>query len=408
VRQAPANGEALVTNTGTISATGGTALLTASAVDGIVQDLVQVRGRVSANTDTASKQTGRVVVAGTGGAVRIEGVVSAQGRSAGTKGGSIKILGDRTLVDSAARVDASGRAGGGTVAIGATVPRDTTGLARRTGIAEGAVVRADATEHGNGGTVVVNSADYTVHAGTISARGAGEGGKGGFVEVSGQQGLAIMGGVDVGAGPNGSGGTFLIDPTTITIVPDGHPDTNTRVSDFTGAILGSASPPSPSFIAASIVNDPVFNNSTIELQATQTITVNAAINRITIGGLILTAGTDIVVNAPITIASGDLTMTGQNITIAGSLLTQNGGISLATTSSLGTLDIASDIRAIGGNISLTGASYTMNPSILLGALVQVDRNNAIMTQGNIATSHSSGRFVGGALNVTMSGTNTEL
>jgi len=408
VRQAPANGEALVTNTGTISATGGTALLTASAVDGIVQDLVQVRGRVAANTDAASKRTGRVVVAGTGGAVRIEGAVSAQGRRTGTKGGSIQILGDRTLVDSTARVDASGRAGGGTVAIGATAPRDTTGLARRTGIAEGAVVRADATELGNGGTVVVNSADYTVHAGTISARGAGQGGNGGFVEVSGQQGLAIMGGVDVGSGPSGSGGTFLIDPTTITIVADGDPDTNTSVSDFTGAILGSASPPPMSFIAAGIVNDPVFNNSTIELQATQTITVNAAINRTAIGGLTLTAGTNIVVNAPITIANGDLVMTGQNIAISGALLTQNGGISLATTSSLGTLRINSDVIALGGDINLTAASFTATPSILLGAQVRVDDDHTITTRGNIATSNSSGRFVGGALDVTLSGSDTEL
>ncbi|MBS7809699.1 beta strand repeat-containing protein [Roseococcus pinisoli] len=408
VRQAPTNGEALVTNTGTVTATGGTVVLTASAVDGIVQDLVRASGRIAANTDAATGRTGRVVVAGNGGAVRIEGTVSAQGRAAGTTGGDIQILGDRNLVDSTARVNASGRAGGGTIAIGGTAPRNTSRLSQRTGIAQGAVVRADATERGNGGTVVVNSSEYTVHAGALSARGAGEGGNGGFIEVSGQQGLAIMGAVDVGAGPNGRGGTFLIDPTTITIVADGTGGINTSVTDFTGAILGSASPPPISVIAAGIVNDPVFNNATIELQATQTITVNAAINRTTIGGLTLTAGTNIVVNAPITIASGDLTMTGQNITISGALLTQNGGISLTTTSSLGTLTINSDVRAIGGNIGLTGASYTTDPSILLGATVQVDGDRRITTQGNIATSNNLGRFVGGELNVTLSGTNTEL
>jgi filamentous hemagglutinin family protein len=55
VRQAPTNGEALVTNTGTVTATGGTVVLTASAVDGIVQDLVRAGGRIAANTDRGDR-----------------------------------------------------------------------------------------------------------------------------------------------------------------------------------------------------------------------------------------------------------------------------------------------------------------------------------------------------------------
>ncbi|WP_421995253.1 beta strand repeat-containing protein [Roseococcus sp.] len=453
VRQAPTNGEALVTNTGTVTATGGTVVLTASAVDGIVQDLVRAGGRIAANTDAATRRTGRVVVTGNGGAVRIEGQVSAEGLAAGTRGGDIQILGERTLVDSTARVNASGRTGGGTIAVGGIAPRNTTRLARRTGVAQGAEIRADATERGNGGTVVVNSSEYTVHAGTISARGGPQGGNGGFIEISGQQGLAIMGRVDVSAGPNGRGGTFLIDPTTITIVADGDPTVNTSTTDFTGAILGSASPPTTSVIAAGIVNDPIFNGSTIELQATQTITVNSAINRTSIGGLTFTAGTDIFVNAPITLASGNLTMTGANITISGALLTLNGGISLTASGNFltinspmtavggditvtgqasggslvtiagavqtqngnislsaegegGTLFINAPVTAGGGNITLTGRSFTTG--IQLGALVQVDSTHLITTQGSIATSNTEGRFVGGALNVTQTGTDTEL
>ena len=51
---------ALVTNSGTILADGGTILLTASAVDGLVQNLVTAGGQIQANT--AGTTTGRVAV----------------------------------------------------------------------------------------------------------------------------------------------------------------------------------------------------------------------------------------------------------------------------------------------------------------------------------------------------------
>jgi filamentous hemagglutinin family protein len=223
VRQAPGGGTALVTNTGVIEAQGGTVQLSAAAADGIVQDLVRAGGRVSANTDAATGRTGQVLIAGTGGAIRIEGEVSAVGTAAGTRGGTIEAVAERVLVDRTARVNASGQAGGGEVAIGttrrgATAPR----LARRTGVAAGAEIRADATAQGSGGTVTVNSQDLTVHAGVVSARGGPEGGDGGFVEISGQRGLQITGSVDVGA-PAGKPGTVLIDPMDLYIIGDGDP-----------------------------------------------------------------------------------------------------------------------------------------------------------------------------------------
>uniref|UniRef100_UPI001F27C28E two-partner secretion domain-containing protein n=1 Tax=Falsiroseomonas oryziterrae TaxID=2911368 RepID=UPI001F27C28E len=113
VRQAPSGGGALVTNTGVIEAEGGRIQLTARAADGIVQDLVRAGGRVAADTDAATGRRGDVVIAGTGGAIRIEGEVRATGIAAGTRGGTVEVIGDRVLVDRGARVDASGTAGGG-------------------------------------------------------------------------------------------------------------------------------------------------------------------------------------------------------------------------------------------------------------------------------------------------------
>lgn len=361
VRQAPANGQALVTNTGTVTATGGTVVLTAQAVDGIVQDLVRAGGRLAANTDPATGRTGRVVVAGNGGAVRIEGRVSAQGRAAGTAGGDIQILGDRTLVDATARVNASGRAGGGTVAIGVT-PNGAANrrLSQRAGIAQGAVVRADATERGNGGTVLLNSTDYTVHAGTISARGGPQGGNGGFVEVSGQRGLSLIGAIDVGAGLGGLLGTILIDPNNLTIVADGDPSVNVNPGDIAGGILGAGDPPAEAFIAAGTVGNFV---GALTLEARSDLTVAAAVTKTT-GDLTLTAGNNLIINAPLVLLAGDLT--------------------------------------------LNASSATSTPSIQLGALVQVSDANRITANGYVGTTNTSGRFVGGALNLVNSGTNVSL
>lgn len=319
VRQAPSGGEALVTNTGVIEATGGRVQLTAAAADGIVQDLVRAGGHISADTDAATGRTGAITISGTGGAVRVEGEVRATGTAAGTRGGRIEVVADRVLVDQGASVDASGAAGGGEVAVGTTLrgsanPR----LARRTGIAAGATVRADATGRGQGGTVIVNSQDYTAHAGTISARGGPQGGDGGFVEISGQGGLTLLGLVDTGA-PSGAPGTILIDPVDLTIIAEGDTLAGAEQASLTGNVLGAADPPDQAWLYPSqfegLAGDVI-------LEASNDITVNAAINR-TGGALTLDAGRDIVVNSTI-IADGALTLdAGRSLSIHSTI--QTGG-----------------------------------------------------------------------------------
>ncbi|WP_424814113.1 beta strand repeat-containing protein [Roseococcus sp. YIM B11640] len=349
VRQAPTNGEALVTNTGTIAARGGTVVLTAQAVDGIVQDLVRAGGRIAANTD-ASGRTGRVVIAGTGGTVRIEGEVSAQGLAANTRGGTVDIMGDRNWVAPGATVNASGRAGGGTVRIGTNGRGNSaTQVTRRSGIAQGATVRADATERGDGGTVLVNSTEYTAHAGTITARGGPQGGNGGFVEVSGHNGLLITGAVSVIAGPGRTNGTYLIDPDTLNIVADGDPAVNVTPADVADGILGAGDPPGAAFIAAGTVNAVAGD---LVLQARTLLTVDSAVNKPT-GGLTLQAGTSLVINAPIVLSGGDV---------------------------------------------LLQSSMNFGEGIRLGALVQVPGTNRITIDGEVTTTNTSGRFVGGFLN----------
>jgi filamentous hemagglutinin family protein len=151
VRQAPADKDgkaptALVTNTGTIRAEGGTVLLTASAVDGVVQNLVTAGGRMSASR--VGEKTGTIVLSGTGGSLTFAGTLAARGQT-GPTGGPIRVAstGDATLAGTA-RVNASGRDGN----------VETT-------------VFADATERGRSSEVPTLSARTAQYSGAITAPG---------------------------------------------------------------------------------------------------------------------------------------------------------------------------------------------------------------------------------------------
>ena len=87
---ADGGGTALVTNTGTIVADGGTVQLTARAADGIVQTLVQAGGKIRAAS--MGEQTGTVALNGVGGGIVVEGQLSAPGIAPGTQGGAIEVV----------------------------------------------------------------------------------------------------------------------------------------------------------------------------------------------------------------------------------------------------------------------------------------------------------------------------
>ena len=113
---------ALITNTGTIVANGGTVMLTASAADGLIRTLVNAGGTIAANSIGSS--AGTILAQGIGGSVEIDGDITATGSAPGTKGG--QIVADATgnvTVDANAVVDVSGNVGGGIIAIGTSAAR---------------------------------------------------------------------------------------------------------------------------------------------------------------------------------------------------------------------------------------------------------------------------------------------
>ncbi len=222
VDQTPANADgtpvsALVSNGGTISAAGGTVILTARAAKNVIDNVINSSGIVQATT--ASMVNGEIVLdGGTVGAVTVTGSLDASGKSAGETGGTIKVLGDQVALGSTAALDASGDAGGGTVLVGGNFhgagPEQN---ATSTTITAGSAINANAITTGNGGQVAIWSEQSTGFDGAVSVNGGSVSGNGGMVETSSRNNLSVGGTVSASAA-HGSAGTWLLDPVNITVV----------------------------------------------------------------------------------------------------------------------------------------------------------------------------------------------
>ncbi|MEM6439887.1 MAG: hypothetical protein AAF763_09380, partial [Pseudomonadota bacterium] len=95
--------------------------------------------------------------------------------------------------------------------------------ADRVAVERGAFVTVSARDVGDGGEAIFWSDDATLFYGSVGARGGGNGGDGGFVEVSSRLDLAFAGEVDLSA-PLGAVGEILFDPRDIRIVSSGGDD----------------------------------------------------------------------------------------------------------------------------------------------------------------------------------------
>ena len=202
---------------GRIQADGGTVEMRAAARGAFADTVLNMAGIVQAKT--VGSREGKIVIDGGGeGIVAVSGRIDATGLAAGQRGGSVTVEGQRVLLDNGSMVDASGSAGGGSIRIGGDFHGANPGLrnAEVTGVAAGAVVRADAIDAGDGGKVAIWADGTTRFYGSVSAEGGQGGGDGGFVEVSGKQNLVFRGDVSTLA-PKGKTGTLLLDPADIVI-----------------------------------------------------------------------------------------------------------------------------------------------------------------------------------------------
>ena len=398
VRQVPVGPDgkpvtALVTNTGTVIANGGTVQLTAKAVDGIVQTLVEAGGTIQA--DTVGSQPGRVVIAGVGGSVRIAGSVLAEG-GPGSAGGTIKIkASDAVTIAPAAKVSANGHAGGGMVALGTSLKRARAGaIAATTGanspatpkntsrqvvVEAEATVSADALGAGTGGTVATLSTRSTVIAGTVSAKGGPRGGNGGVIETSSAGDLSLTGEVRLSA-PSGIGGTLSIDPFDLIISNSSSGPSPAFNTTATNPTVAPTDPPTTgtSYLQPSVLERASQNGAVrISLSASHDLTVqdnvNLAQGRGSVGSgssgasLFLHADNNVTVNGNITMGTLDpngqvpvLTLeAGNNVAILGAINHTGGGPVVLTAAGLITEQLSSTSSPTGtitaGSLSGTAA-----------------------------------------------------
>ena len=156
----------LVSNSGQINAPGGTVLLTADAVAGVLDHVVGSSGTI--NAPTYAQTPGSVTLdAGPGNTAQLSGTINVAGLSPGQTGGNAVVTGGSVALTSTARIDARGYSGGGTVKIGGgphgADPK--VNNAQYTTVATDALIDASATGKGNGGTVSVWADGSTVFAG---------------------------------------------------------------------------------------------------------------------------------------------------------------------------------------------------------------------------------------------------
>ena len=211
--------EALVENKGLVKADGGVVIMTAKAADALSQSVVNNSGIIQANT--LQQQGGRILLDAVGGMTTVSGTLDVS--SVDGKGGQVVATGDRVLVTDGAHLTASGATGGGEVLVGGNWQGKDTSLHQATGtiVEPGALLEANATDTGNGGTVVAwsdvtNPLSVTRAYGTFEAKGGPNGGDGGRIETSGHW-LDVAGSQGEASAAHGQGGLWFFDPYDVTI-----------------------------------------------------------------------------------------------------------------------------------------------------------------------------------------------
>jgi len=344
--------EATIKNSGNIYADGGFVQMATNARAAAIN----ISGIVEANQ--LVERDGMIRLEGGDNAkVQVSGQLIAKGEN--TTGGTIEVTGEQVALLDGAVLDASGDTGGGKVLVGGDYQgkNDAVYNSRTTYIAQGATIKADALQQGDGGKVIVWADDLTRYYGSISAQGGVAGGNGGFVEVSGKAYLDFYGKVNLTAA-KGLGGTLLLDPTDIilgntsSMIPGDVAGPDVAFADNTGGATTRIN-----------VND-VQGFNELFLQAENDITVESEISMTqTFGSIRFVANNDINVNA--NIKSGFL-----------------GYVSLqadADNSGAGNINIKANTNITGGSggialtaVNITQTSGSINTNQFYGGALKID------------------------------------
>ncbi|MFN6539611.1 MAG: CHAT domain-containing protein [Nostoc sp. EkiNYC01] len=340
---------------------------------------------LTANADGTVQLTGsNVKIPATPGTTIVSGTVDVSSQT----GGTVTALGTKVAVIDG-NINASGTNGGGTVLIGGDYQGNgTLPNAEQTYVNSNSTINADSNLYGNGGRVIVWGNDTTEFFGKISARGGINAGNGGFVEVSGKNFLTFNGVVDTSAA-NGSFGTLLLDPTTLTIIDGGAGTFDATAGNiaFGDADIG-ANTVSWGAIAASGAN--------INLQATGNITINnitGATPGVTTATGVATLNLGTGGSFSLSSQTGSVNFVDPTNTIA----TTGGAINISGASlALGNLDTTTDFAGNSGNVALSATGDITAGNIIasgqgyLAGNITVASSGGGITLNNLDTSNTEG------------------
>jgi filamentous hemagglutinin family protein len=371
----------------TILAAGQTVQLIDTATPGVKVEITGAEGNAT-NLGTIVSDAGRIGIAGViaknSGTLNASSVVSEGGRvflkasqdayvdgagrivTTGTKGGSVEVLGSRVAVMDNASIVASGTNGGGTIKIGGDYQGKNPDVQNAVVAYFGpnASLNVDADSVGAGGTLIVWADDTTRALGSISARGGAGGGDGGFVETSGKRYLAVDGiRVDTRARGAGDTGTWLLDPSDISIVSGGSSNASTKAveSDPRGGVLTTEF--STGYGGVSVISDATINSQLLTTDVViHTAGGTGGNGNIVINGANIVGGTNAHALTLAADASGN--PAGGNITVISSVLDVDDGVTMLAGwngvippyGSDGNTFSSTDVINGRGNINLSGAT----------------------------------------------------
>jgi filamentous hemagglutinin family protein len=384
----------LVSNSGRIEAPGGTVLLSADAVDGIIGNVVTNSGAIDAQTIGGS--AGRVTIDAGQGTANLSGTIDVSGREVGEKGGLATVTGRLVKLAHTTRINASGYSGGGTVWIGGGAHGKNPRVhdAARTIVARSSRIDANATGSGAGGRVTVWSNRATYFAGSISARGGRFGGDGGWIETSGKIGLEVSPVAQIAAGaPDGKIGHWLLDPGNLTVTNCDDRCNFTSHSIKHGIKI---EPPGNNGTVPATLVDNILNRgtdvilTTIGAPGTQngniTIAADGAISWKTAASLTLDAAGNIVIRAPITGPNSSfvrLEAPGGAISesAAGKITARNLEVTSLGDVSLGS---ANAVASLAGSVSGAGEAFLFRNAgrnLTIGGFLPVIGASGLTTNG---------------------------
>nr|WP_240980402.1 filamentous hemagglutinin N-terminal domain-containing protein [Ramlibacter agri] len=338
----------------------------------IFASLLQHSGSISAQG--AQAESGKVVLQG-GAQAEIAGSIRA---TAPAQGGSVLASAERLVLKSSTSIDVSHANGGGEILLGGGWQGGDARIrnAQTVDVEEGALLKADATLHGPGGTVVAWSEDTTRFGGTLSALGAGPGGAGGRAEVSGRRQLVFRGKVDLGAA-DGPKGRLLLDPDDVTIQGGNDPlPLLDPLGDLAAQVTGAYTVYQGDLQAL---------NANVDIQANKSIKANGSF---TSNELLIAPDRDLRLEIVGSGGGSGIQLAGMPIRTQGSgkveLVTAGNGHNIDTdriTTAGGTITLSAAgsnvhvnaaLASAGGAISIAGKNVNLSGSQVFGAGTQVD------------------------------------